>query len=794
MTSRLTVDPRGAAVPSRPPRRVRRAVLSAAALIALLCAAGSSAQAAEPPDGRVYEMVSPVDKNGGNAEDRTSRVAPSGNAVSYGSPVGFPGSDGAASPSNYFARRTDGGWVTEALLPRFTNPGQTSATGIVRSVSADVSRALLAVPESVTIPGWMPPLDPNAPVGCPGNILLGSFCINLYLRQPAGFQLAHSASLGIHGSGNGNAGGTPDYGQFLFESANVQAPGPPDDGVEKLYEWDHGTIRYVGIDPEGNPFPVGTATSAGMTTDNTGVSRVRSRPMSADGRRIYFTAAGGFSTGPGQIYMREDAQRTFHVTQSEKTTPDPPQPAEFIGATPDGASALFTTTEDLVDGDSQPGRDLYLYRHSGDPDNDSNLTLVSRDDEPGDGIAAEINGNFQDGAPGGVVGMSDDGSKVYFASAGQLVAGEDQAPERKLYLWDHSDGTPTLTFVAGVDTLDGDSWQMDAYSGASTPPLVPARLPVEQVTPDGEHAVFLTGRALVPAQDGDSDRDVYRYGAAADGLVCVSCQPPGTPSAGPAGLRKKPVDGVFVAPSRNVAADGGRVFFESADPLVSGDANGKIDVYLWEQGELDLVSTGQSGSNSRFLGATASGDDVFFLTREKLSGWDVDNSVDLYDARVPRPGDAVLPEPPADHGCALDCQAEPAGRPALIDPASVGLRGLGDLPARTRASFSARGLGRAARVRLAGGRRARLRVRVSGAGRVSVVGRARLGGRERVVIRSSRRSRGKGTVTLALRLSGPARKRLAQGSPLGVALAVRFSGAPEVQRSRLSLRRPGRGG
>ncbi len=85
---------------------------------------------------------------------------------------------------------------------------------------------------------------------------------------------------------------------------------------------------------------------------------------------------------------------------------------------------------------------------------------------------------------------------------------------------------------------------------------------------------------------------------------------------------------------RNLSADGQRVFFETAQGLVDADTNGKADVYMWSDGELSLISTGKSGEESEFIDASTSGDDVFFTTREQLVGVDVDDQVDVYDARV----------------------------------------------------------------------------------------------------------------------------------------------------------------
>ena len=74
-----------------------------------------------------------------------------------------------------------------------------------------------------------------------------------------------------------------------------------------------------------------------------------------------------------------------------------------------------------------------------------------------------------------------------------------------------------------------------------------------------------------------------------------------------------------------------------------------------------------------FLDASASGDDVFFATRERLAPTDTDELVDVYDARV----DGGFPAPTA-------ADAVPGQRlPGTVRPAAVVLAP--DLGRRSRA-------------------------------------------------------------------------------------------------------------
>jgi hypothetical protein len=100
--------------------------------------------------------------------------------------------------------------------------------------------------------------------------------------------------------------------------------------------------------------------------------------------------------------------------------------------------------------------------------------------------------------------------------------------------------------------------------------------------------------------------------------------------------------------------DSGRVFFNAVDPLVPADSNGDWDVYQYQplgagdcspapensavarsgEGCVGLLSSGSADGESAFIDASADGNDVFFMTRGKLSALDVDQEVDVYDARV----------------------------------------------------------------------------------------------------------------------------------------------------------------
>jgi hypothetical protein len=181
---------------------------------------------------------------------------------------------------------------------------------------------------------------------------------------------------------------------------------------------------------------------------------------------------------------------------------------------------------------------------------------------------------------------------------------------------------------------------------------------------------------------------VYLYDAIADGgaggLSCVSCVPD-DPQAGlgsDAELSSVAIGQLIRSSelSSPLSFDGRFVFFDTADRLLPADKNDARDVYEYDttDGSLHLLSSGAPGSlGSFFVNASPSGSDVFFVTRDRLVGWDTDQQADLYDARV----GGGLPEPPATPiPCGGDVCHGPVGSGAALGaPLSSSFVGVGNV-------------------------------------------------------------------------------------------------------------------
>ncbi len=645
----------------------------------------ASASAEGLPDGRAYELVSPPGKNGGDVliDTERTRAASDGTAVSFSSLSAFGDALGTGIATDYVAVRASSpqpgrqGWSTHAITPP-----QQSLTFLAASrgleplyegaFSPDLSRGVFRA--------WSPLADsPNVDkvenlyvrtdLTAPGA---GSYQLLTDAVAPVGF-----ANPLLNAFQPRFAGASSDFEHVIFESRyHLTADAPPGIGP-KLFEWDHGTVRLVGVLPDGSAAPSSVAGAGAFARTYT------PHTISADGRRIFFT-----DPTTGNLYMRQtdgvtQAQSTVQLNASERTdcagdptcggdnvpdpSPDPSgaQPATYWNASVDGSRVFFTTPEALTD-DAPLTSDnkLYMYDTS-KPDSDPhNLTLVSVDAQPDDG--ADVTG---------VIGVSADGHYVYFIAGGQLVAGlpspSSLGPLYGLYVW--HDGAVAYIggiYVGNVALNASQDFQDD-----------PAEA---RVTPDGKYLLFmstngvgLTGydhnQGACSDPSGSGCRELYIYSAVNQHLSCASCNPSGARATADASTQVRVDTGgssTTPAVNRAISDDGRRVFFTTGEALVPQDTNGKLDAYEYDvpTGTAHLLSTGKDTSDSYFMTASASGDDAFILTRQRLVGWDTDGAYDLYDVRV----GGGFPAPSPSAPCIGDaCHGTSTGTPDATTPGST---------------------------------------------------------------------------------------------------------------------------
>jgi hypothetical protein len=704
--------------------RIRSGAKLLPLLAALLLGVLAAPAAAALPDGRGYELVSPPDKLGNDViadpifgADYGPAASSDGNKVTFTSYGAFGDSVANGVFNTYLATRGGSGWTTHALSPP-QNAVNTLSTSFFQGFTDDLSQFVV-----------MGPLSPQPGPGASDGTQ------NLFVRDASGTY--HLVSVGTSPNDQNFQpsfrDASDDLSHVVFtspEDLTGEAPGI----IPLLYDWSasSGDIALVGRMPGTNAV---SPDSVDIAAPGFGQSPFSpSHPVSSDGSKIYFYTPADFGTR--QLYVRVDGSSTQHVSASHATTADPngAQPASFWFASTDGSRAFFTSAEKLTDdattGASDAGSDLYVYDEASD-----SITDITVDGGDTDGAQVQ-----------GVLGGSDDGTKLYFAAQGVLAAGAT-AGQNNLYLWT-DDGTAkgSITFVGGpVDSANWSGFPPSAY-----------------VTPNGMHAAFVSASNLT-SYDSGGHVEAYVYDAGTNALACASCNPSGAPATSDAVITGHASGAQRRA--HTVSDDGSRVFFTSGDALVPKDTNGEPDTYEFEPttGEVALISGGTSSEPSEFQDASPSGDDVFFTTRQRLVGSDTDNNMDVYDARV---GGGFPESAPPGQCSGESCKPPPSSPPQPTFAATVTFFGSGNVPGSngTKPRVKLR-----VSTRTVHGSKFRLRLNVPSRGKLVLTGKD--------LIRVSRITGHGGSFTLVARLKKSARARLHKRKTLKTVVHLRYQPA-----------------
>ena len=136
--------------------------------------------------------------------------------------------------------------------------------------------------------------------------------------------------------------------------------------------------------------------------------------------------------------------------------------------------------------------------------------------------------------------------------------------------------------------------------------------------------MFVRTEESIAAPDSDGDQDIYVREA---GVVTLL-------STGPAGG-----NGAVNAHFAGASDDGTHVFIQTVEALVAADTDSSNDVYEMYGGATSLLTSGPTGGNGAydavFRGVSADGKRVFFRTAEALMSTDTDLTPDVYSANVP---------------------------------------------------------------------------------------------------------------------------------------------------------------
>jgi NHL repeat-containing protein len=659
--------------------------------------------ATQLPQCRAYEMVSPLAKNGGNvaADPSETQSSVDGNAVKYTSLSAFTGvTTEEPRGAEYIAERGSDGWSTHAINPPQVAPALSVFLGSQYSaLSPDLSMGVYFA-RSPVLSG-----HPNEE-GVP----------NLYLRTDlldgAGgtYDLLSEASAPLppreaaYAPGLAFVGASADWSKVFFESVDDLTPDTESFpvGQPKLYEWDKGILRLVGVLPGGKAAENSTAGyGAGGNEAGAGGGWTESA-VSPDGSRVIFEAnltSNSPSQGNpqvGDLYMRIDHRETIQLNVSERVTPDPSGAgtAIFWTASTDGSKIFFTADQALTEDASLGVHSFYMYNINAPAG--KHLTLLASE-PPGSGGSNGIT------AGNAINGISADGSYVYFTSTPLLPGDPLINNVGNLYVW-HDGNIRFVTSEQGVNYENGVAWgDHGRYGGSSF-----------RVGEDGKKILFANKDPLTAQQVGydlpnigsesnpSYHSEVYVYDYDASKLTCVSCDSTKASPVGDAEFKNMvhvDQDAVYIPTgiekpmylNRAMTSDGHYVFFDTEDPLLPQDTNGKRDVYEYDTvaERLYLISTGNSSNPSFFVDASPDGHDVFFTGYQSLVKVDTDNLSDLYDARVDG-GIASQNAPPAPACGGEDCQGPAKGAPRASLPASSTFAGTGNIPPRPTSTKTTR--------------------------------------------------------------------------------------------------------
>lgn len=607
------------------------------------------------PDCRAYELVTPP--NSGSAQPDTEAAggpfgeeiiitpgggvfgnfgARNGERLAYRTAEVLPGA--GSSGYDYVATRGMSGWFSEDLIPLQSYDGDRCSAepsgNVVREYSSELTDAVVRVGAGEN---WGESRE-TAGCGAQGLEVVAGEPLgveNLLLRDntTGTYRLIDVPPVGVTPMNAHFHGGSADLGHVVFsENARLTANAPA--GVEDLYEWDEGVIRLVTILPNGAPV-------VGALAQDPGSVSSRSSVISAEGARVFFTAGGN-------LYVRINGEETVQLDQPRGGS-GAGGDGSFQAASANGTQALFTDEASAgLTSDTEAGSGTNLYRYA-----DGRLTDLTP------AAHAQVLR---------VLGISEDGSYVYFAADGVLSGSQAndrgetaQAGRPNIYLWDGG----STTFIASLLNPEDQALQ-----GAV------------RVSPNGSFLAFSSTLSLT-GYDNGSGSEIFLYSVASDRLVCVSCNPSGEPAtAGGAaliGLNGSVVSGSVGEGTPHSLTNSGQVFFDTQEALLPRDTNGQADVYEYENGQLSLISSGTGSARSALIDVSENGSDVFFLSRQSLVPQDSGTeALVIYDARV-NGGFAAISSPPA---CttADACRTPVSPQPSLYGaPSSQTFSGAGNL-------------------------------------------------------------------------------------------------------------------
>jgi hypothetical protein len=598
-------------------KRHRRLLAGGGACVLVVLALAPVAQAALP-DSRGWELVSPVEKNGGRVDPPETiakggdlQAAAQGGAITYSSATSFAGGSGAPLGSQYLASRTGSGWATQNITqPVFSGTYDFADQGVpYRLFSQDLTRAVLlngdrCRTETSQCPVANPPLPgTDAPPGFQ----------DYYLREGSSFE-ALVGSSDIAGRGLDPStfevrleGASPDLSAVVLGSCSALTAGATDGcatNASNLYLWKKSTGSLSLLAGPGSRLaaqsgaiaPEGTRAYVEGTEDGLLALREGGTTWPASVGAASFQAAS--SDGSVAFYLEGEHLHRYLAATHTPTDLTPSGGVKgVLGTSADGTAAYF-----------QDEAGLELWK-------EGTTTTVA----PGATAADPSSWPPATGASR----VSADGTRLLFTSKAKLTGYDNTdkvtaLPDTELFLYDAT--APLLKCVScrpsGARPI-GPSSIPGAYANGTSFAAYKPRV----LSANGKR-VFLTSQDALVTADSNSNPtthtgvpDAYQWEAKGEGSCALAA------------------------------------------------------------GCISILSNGALPQGASFADASADGADAYFLSEASLLPGDP-GSIDLYDAKVgggfaePQPpipceGDAcqVLPAVPSEPSLAT--LAKGAGNPAV---------------------------------------------------------------------------------------------------------------------------------
>jgi hypothetical protein len=623
------------------------------------------------PDGRQWEMVTPLNKHGAEIEPISEfggviQSAEAGNLLTYvaSAPVvSEPAGNTSFEYSQLVAMRgPQGGWSTQNIATPHDEYSELPVgdKAEYKMFSSNLSFGLVE-------PLGDTPLPPLKP-GAEKTIYLHDNATNSFQALVSEANVLPGARFGEASDAQGDIrfqGASPDLKHVVLSSEEALTPAEGSTpaavamrGNSNLYEWSAGRLKLVSVLPSGQS----VAGLLGSSPSGAGSSIVRNA-ISEDGSRVVFGAGN-------HLYLRDMSKEETIMLDSPNTS----ELAVFEGANDSDSRIFFIDRYKLTAGGSPGGPDLYVAEVSETGGRLAvSLTDLTNDQVESAALAGTVIGYGTERDSDG-----NETANVYYEAGGALDA-RGTPGGNNLYV-SHFNGVhweQEPSFIADLSSDDYPSWGGPEFEEQFLPNLT------SRVSPSGRYLAFMSNRRLTgydneDANSGAADEEVYLYDAKTDRIACASCNPTGSRPNGifETGSRKlekgllvdepeswgathsevdswlaanipgwTPISSDDALYQSRFLSDSGRLFFNSADALVPADVNGKEDVYEYEPegsgregarcepdttsasetfkqsrifeveggkheepaGCVALISSGTSGQESAFLDASAQG-------------------------------------------------------------------------------------------------------------------------------------------------------------------------------------------